>query len=229
MNKIDVMSQIEEELTWRIDEFYFFKNQLSKIEKESDRDRYRKSLVVMLYSYYEGFCKSGFKVYVNAINSEKLPRSEVNIFIRTVSLNDIFLEYGNESQKDIRFKKRLPEDKKLHKYSRQITFLEQFSIFLNEIVNIPDEVVDTESNLNPIVLKKILYRLGFPFENIELLENTINKLLNYRNGIAHGSHKIGINEQAYKELEEDVINLMQSVRKIIIDAIQYDLFLKEKE
>ncbi|MBC1345165.1 hypothetical protein HB799_13990, partial [Listeria welshimeri] len=50
MDKIDVISQIEEELTWRKDEFYFFKNQLSKMEKESDRERYRKSLVVMLYS-----------------------------------------------------------------------------------------------------------------------------------------------------------------------------------
>ncbi|MBC2214174.1 hypothetical protein HCA87_01205 [Listeria welshimeri] len=228
MDKIDVISQIEEELTWRKDEFYFFKNQLSKMEKESDRERYRKSLVVMLYSHYEGFCKSGFTVYVNAVNSERLLRSDVNIFIRTVSLNDIFLEYGNEAQKDSRFKKKLPEDKKLHKYSRQITFLEQFSSFLNETVNIPEEVVDTESNLKPVVLKKILYRLGFPFKEIELSDNTINKLLNYRNGIAHGSHKMGIEEQSYEELEASVMSLMDSIRLIILDAIHDDLFLKEE-
>jgi hypothetical protein len=31
-------------------------------------------------------------------------------------------------------------------------------------VNIPDHVVDTEANLNPVVLRKNLYRLGLPYD-----------------------------------------------------------------
>ncbi|MBP2098918.1 MAE_28990/MAE_18760 family HEPN-like nuclease [Enterococcus rivorum] len=226
MDKIDVIGQIEEELTWRLEELNFLKNQLSVINKEDDKLRYRKSLVVMLYSCYEGFCKSAFQIYIKMINSQALLRSEVNLHIRTSSLHEMFLEYGNESKKDERFKRSLPEDNKLHKYSRQITFVEEFNNFLTEQVYISDSIVDTESNLKPAVLKKILYRLGFPFEEIDISEATINKLLNYRNSIAHGSQKIGIKEIDYESLESDVKKLMNNVRVIIINAIQDDLFLE---
>lgn len=229
MNKVDVIGQIEEELTWRVDELYFLKNQLSLINKEIDKDRYRKSLIVMLYSYYEGFCKSAFQIYVDAINSEKLIRSSVNLYLRTSSLNNIFLEYGNETKKDPRFKKLLPEDSKLHKYSRQISFVDEFTNFLTEIVAIPEDVVDTESNLKPIVLKKMLYRLGFPLDKIDISEHTINKLLNYRNNISHGSQKLGIQEADYESLEKDVLNLMESIRKIINNAIYEESFLEKAE
>lgn len=225
MNKIDIISQIEEELTWRSEELIFFKNQLSIIEKEEDKKRYRKSLIVMLYSYYEGFCKSAFQIYIQAINSENLTRKDVNLFIRTSSMHETFLSYGNESRKDVRFKRELPEDSKLHKYSRQVIFIEEFSNFLNETVNIPEGVVDTESNLKPVVLRKILYRLGFAFEEIDISENTINKLLGYRNSISHGSKRTGIDEDEYDELENDVKKLMNTIRMIINKAITSDDYL----
>lgn len=226
MDKVDIISQVEDELSWRIEELVFLKNQLSFIEKDEDRKRYRKSLVVMLYSYYEGFCKSAFQIYVQAINSENLTRSDVNLFIRTSSLHEIFLSYGNDSKKDARFKNSLPEDSKLHKYSRQITFVKEFSSFLSETVNLPEDIVDTESNLKPIVLKKILYRLGFPFEEIDISEYAINKLLNYRNAISHGSKKSGIDELEYETLEFDVRKLMNNIRGIINNAIIYDSYLE---
>ncbi|WP_429968207.1 MAE_28990/MAE_18760 family HEPN-like nuclease [Enterococcus sp. AZ046] len=225
MDKIDIISQIEGELTWRSEELIFLKNQLSIIEKEEDKERYRKSLVVMLYSYYEGFCKSAFQIYINAINSENLKRKDVNLLIRTSSMHEIFLNYGNESKKDSRFNKELPDDSKLHKYSRQVVFIEEFANFLNETVNIPEGVVDTESNLKPVVLKKILYRLGFAFEEIDISENTINKLLGYRNAISHGSKKNGISEEEYNKLEKDVKTLMDTIRIIINKAIISDDYL----
>lgn len=229
MDKVDIIGQVEEELSWRIEELVFLRNQLSFIEKDDDKTRYRKSLVVMLYSYYEGFCKSAFQIYVQAINSEKLTRSDVNLFIRTSSLNEIFLAYGNESKKDSRFNKFLPEDTKLHKYSRQITFINEFSSFLSETVNLPEDIVDTESNLKPIVLKKILYRLGFPFEEIDISENTINKLLSYRNAISHGSKKAGIDAPEYEELESSVRKLMNNIREIIINSIINASYLEAAE
>ncbi|WP_035050934.1 MAE_28990/MAE_18760 family HEPN-like nuclease [Carnobacterium pleistocenium] len=226
MDKIDIISQIEEELTWRFEELVFFKNQLSLIEKEEEQNRYRKSLVVMLYSYYEGFCKSAFQIYIQTINLEQVTRADVNLSIRTSSLHEVFLAVGNDSKRDSRFKKELPEDSKLHKYSRQATFVNEFTNFLTETVNIPESIVDTESNLKAVVLKKILYRLGFPFEELDISENTINKLLGYRNAISHGSRKRGITEPDYEGLESNVKELMNNIRKIINEAIRCDSYLE---
>jgi len=223
--QIDIISQIESELTWRMQELIFLKNKLSLIETESDKNRYRKSLVVMLYSYYEGFCKSAFQIYIQAINSQNLLRSDASLSIRTSSLHEVFLAYGNESKKDELFRKSLPNDTKLHKYSRQITFVEEFTNFLSETINIPEEIVDTESNLKPVVLKKILYRLGFPIENVQISENIINKLLSYRNSISHGSRKEGITDSDYEELESDVKDIMNSIRQTINNAIMDELYL----
>ena len=72
MNLLDIRAQIEEEITWRSDEIRFLKNQLSNIQKETEKEKYRKSLVVMLYSHYEGFSKTIFQIYINEINPEFL-------------------------------------------------------------------------------------------------------------------------------------------------------------
>lgn len=228
MDKIDVIGQVEEELTWRVEEFFFMKNQLSLISNEDKKKIYRKSLVVMLYSYYEGFCKSAFLIYTKAINQEELKRKEVNKFIQTISMHSIFISFGNENSKDARFKKELPDDKKLHKYSRQLAFIEEFGNFLEETVTIPDDVVDTESNLKPIVLKKILYRLGFPFDQIPISENTINKLLGVRNSISHGSKRLGIEKDEFEELEGEVWGLLNLIKKVIVNAILDDTFLSAR-
>jgi len=47
---------------------------------------------------------------------------------------------------------------------------------LDETVNILEGVVDKESNLKPVVLRKRLYRLGFAFEEIDILKT---QLINY--------------------------------------------------
>lgn len=226
MNKLDFMSQIEEELSWRVVELKFFTNQLSIIEKEKDREKYRKSLIVMLYSYYEGFCKAAFKLYIDMINSKELMREEANLFIKTASFESVFASYSNSSKKDERFKKHLPDDTKLHRYSRQVTFVNEFTQFLTEKVELPEEIVDTESNLKPIVLKKILYRLGFEIDELKISENTINSLIAHRNSISHGSMQKGVTEQQYTKLENEVLDLMTKISKMIQDATVEELYLK---
>ena len=62
MNIIEVRAEFEEELTWRVDEIRLLHNQLGYIRKEADKMRYRKALVVMLYSHFEGFCKTAFSI-----------------------------------------------------------------------------------------------------------------------------------------------------------------------
>ncbi|WP_342434678.1 MAE_28990/MAE_18760 family HEPN-like nuclease [Paenibacillus sp. FSL H7-0442] len=229
MDIADVIAQIEEELTWREDELRFLRNQLSNMTDEEDKMRYRKSLVVMLYSYYEGFCKASFQIYINTINQSFLARNLVNDYISTASMNEVFLTYHNESKKSPHFNKELPDDSKLHRYSRQVDFIQALENIWEEIVTIPENIVDTESNLKPVVLRKILYRLGFQYDCFKQYEGQINLLLERRNSVAHGAMKEGFTKEKYDTIERAALDIMTELKKLIVDALIYRNYLKHSD
>jgi len=227
MEVADIIAQIEEELTWRTDELRFLRNQLANMTSEEDKMRYRKSLVVMLYSYYEGFCKSAFQIYIGTINNSLLPRNTVNDYITTASLNEVFLTYHNESKKSSYFNKELPDDSKLHRYSRQVEFIKAMDNLWDEFVTIPENIVDTESNLKPVVLRKILYRLGFQYDCFKQYEGEINLLLERRNNVAHGAEKEGLQKEKYEAIETAALKIMTELKKLVVDALIYKSYLRQ--
>lgn len=226
LNASDVIAQIEEELTWRIQELVFLRNQLSFIDSTSKKMKFRKALVVMLYSYYEGFCKAAFQIYVNSINQANLTRDQVNDYIKTASLNQVFLAYHDEKKKDPYFRKSLPDDTKLHRYSRQVQFIQSFQEFLTDIVEIPDNVVDTEDNLKPVVLRKLLYRLGFSYDSFVDYESQIHLLLSTRNSVAHGAQKEGLTSEGYEKVEQAALTIMNELKTLIVNALLEEKYLK---
>jgi len=226
---LDIRAQLEEELTWRQDELRLLRNQLSYIESEDDKRRFRKALLVMLYSHYEGFCNIAFQIYISAINDEALKRTDVNTHLAALSLSKVFDAYEN---KDIKpehykkiFKRKLPEERKLHRFARQIDFVENLNDFWNQTVVIPEDIVDTESNLWPVVLQKLLYRLGLPHDYFKDQEKDIFYLLNLRNGISHGRNKEGLDERLYQSIEKATIHIMENIIHLIIDALRNKSFL----
>lgn len=226
MNLLDVRAQIEEEITWRSDEIRFLKNQLSNIYRENEREKFRKALVVMLYSHYEGFCKTLFLIYINEINLNGIGRSEANSYIVTASLEDAFKAYDSRDKKNKFFKRQLPDDEKLHRFSRQVDFIDSMHDLLSEKVYIPEEIIDTESNLKPVVLRKLLFRLGFKYDIFNSYEGQIDHLLNKRNNIAHGSEKDGIKEEEYNDIEKATFTVIEELKKLVINALENKEFLK---
>src|SRR5262245_48557059 len=69
MNLADVRAELEEELAWRKEEIRFLKNQMTEMKTEDERERFRRALVVMLYSHFEGYWRAAFSTYVKALNS----------------------------------------------------------------------------------------------------------------------------------------------------------------
>ncbi|MEX1030308.1 MAG: MAE_28990/MAE_18760 family HEPN-like nuclease [Paenibacillaceae bacterium] len=222
----DIYAQIEEEITWRRDEIRFLKNQLQSIHNDNDKKRYRKSLIVMLYSHYEGFCKTAFQIYVKAINDQLIPRNDANCVIKAASLGDVFKAYGNSDKKNEYFKTSLPTDEKLHIFSRQVDFVATIDALWAEKVRIPEDIVDTESNLKPVVMKKLLFRLGFEFDSFLMYEGLIHQLLNKRNSIAHGAEKSGVEENIYNDVEGATFTIMNELKKLIMDALDKRKYLK---
>ena len=228
-NLEEIRIELETDLTWRTDEIRFLRNQLANIIKEEDKERYRKSLLVMLYSHYEGFCKTAFLIYINVVNNEALQRKRANHHLATCSLHNVFKafedgEYKPEIYRGI-FKNTLPEEKKLQRFARQVDFIVNLDNFWDEVVSVSDEIADTESNLWPVVLKKILFRLGLPEQSFKKYESNIFALVNMRNGVAHGRDKEGIKEDLYTSIEKGVFDTMQGVIEVIIDALKNKKYL----
>ena len=226
MNLADLRAQIEEEISWRSDEIRFFRNQLSNIELEQDKDRYRKALVVILYSHYEGFCKQALSIYAGAINNEQILFSDATDCIIAASLAMVFKDLDSNKKSDI-FKSVLPDDSQLHRFTRQVDLITSLSdLFVREIEIPIDNVVETESNLRPSVLRKILYKLGFPHDSFEQYEGLINQLINRRNIVAHGGRDSGLSEQRYIDVEEALFKIMDQMMNLIVRALHNRIYLK---
>lgn len=226
MNIADLWAEIEEEQKWRQDEIRFFQNQIGNFASDDEKNKYRKALILLLYAHFEGFCKFAFSHYIKAINLEKLTCGQVNYAITAASLSDIFQELRNPDKKNPEFKNALPDDAKLHRFARDREFLEKSDDFDAKTLEIPDNVVDMESNLKPVILRKNLYKLGFPHDKFSSLEGQIDKLLNFRNNIAHGNRILGIEKNEYEKLRDDVTLMIGEIKREIMFALQNGEYLR---
>ena len=120
----DFRSILESELQWRQEEINFFKNQLNNFSEDEDKNRYRKSLVLILYSHLEGFIKVSLLSYVQYLNSLGLKNSQVKNEIKASSINIAFRNYEN---KEIHIKKIKDHDGKidseLDKFYRRVQMI----------------------------------------------------------------------------------------------------------
>lgn len=225
MNVAELRAQLEEEMAWRIEEVLFFQNQCSSLPTEEKQDKFRRALVLLLYSNFEGFCKFALNLYLSAINAEDIECRHASYAIAAASLSDVFYALRDSNAKAKEFKSELPDDTKLHRFARDREFIERASEVMSRKVNIPDSVVDMESNLKPIVLRKNLYRLGLPYEQFSHLETDIGMLLNVRNKIAHGETKAGVKGKVYDNLRDSAFRVMNGVVLEITKAASEKLFL----
>ena len=199
--------EMETELTWRSDELRMLKNNLSSISKEHDKNKYRKSLVVMLYSHFEGFTKICFLIYIKYINEQKIKRKNIKSKPELIasSMNEIFKSYENQDKKNKNFKRQLPEEKTIHTIYRRADLIQQFENYYDELIYIKDDVISTESNLWASVMSKNFYKLGIKHDTFKKSHKAIDRLVNLRNSIAHGSEKAGVSEKIFNELEKIVL------------------------
>lgn len=222
----ELWAEIEAEQEWRQAEMRFFQNQLVHIPSEAEQDKFRRALILLLYAHFEGFSKFVFTLYINAINSEGVSCEQANYAIAAASLNDVFKALRDPQSKCSEFKDKLPDDSELHRFARDREFMQRSKELEKRKISISDAVVDTESNLKPIILRKILYRLGFRHDQFESIEGKIHCLLNRRNGIGHGESKDGIPLGKYNELRDAAYEIMDGIKSGVMNALQERHYLR---
>jgi hypothetical protein len=226
MNLPELWAEIEDEQNWRQGEIRFLHNHLASITDIEEQDRFRRILILMLYAHFEGFCKFTFTLYLNAVNQERITCGEANYAIAAVSLNDLFFALRDPLRKCPEFRRDLPDDTALHRFARDREFLEQSVEFEKRIVAISEKVVDIESNLKPVVLRKILYRLGFRHDQFVSIEGDIHFLLKHRNSIAHGESRDGVPLDRYNRIKDAAYKLMDEIKREVMSALQDKLYLR---
>lgn len=226
MTAAHARAEIEEDRLWRSDEIRLLRNQLSVLP-ESKRDIFRRSLVIMLYAHLEGFCHRALEIYVARINDLQLTVGQVEWSLAAAALSDVFDKLHNTDLKCKIFKKSLPNDPKLHRFARDRDFLEAIYDFENATVRIDSgSVVDTESNLKPSVLRKMLYRLGLDHSLVDSCSNLLNQLIGKRNNIAHGSSRAPVTRKDYEKFEHTANSVMDAVTTLVFDSLNGSRFLR---
>lgn len=226
MTADELRAALEAELAWRQEELAFFKNQLNEI-LEHNKDRYRKSLVLILYSHMEGFIKICLQTYIQYINSQELNRGDVNTELMVAGLYKEFIAYENLDRKCEIFRKELPDDSRLHRLYRRVDFMEKVENFKAQKLNIDDQLIDTESNLWYIVLQKNLYKIGLSVDLFESYHRDIDSLVNRRNTIAHGNFRSGVSEEEFTNWETKVTSILSGITTLIYDYANKKRYLND--
>lgn len=224
MTADELRAALETELAWRQEELAFFKNQLNEVE-ESNKNKYRKSLVLILYSHMEGYIKIGLQTYIQYINSQGLNRRDVNTGLMVASMHKEFIAYENMERKSEFFRKTLPDDTRLHRLYRRVDFMEKMENFKEQELVIDDQIIDTESNLWYIVLQKNLYKIALPVDLFDDYRSDIDALVNRRNSIAHGNFKSGVTDIEFSNWERKVSEILEGITRLLYDYARNKRYL----
>ncbi len=220
-----IWAQLEQELAWRHQEIRLLSNSRNALKRESERDRFRRAQLVMLYAHAEGFCKIALLIYVRALNGLNLERSACSDSLVASSLDELFhaLQFGDERGKV--FAGRLPADPKLYVTARRRDLIAEFDSLMNQKMNLPESTVNTESNLSSIVIRRNLFRLGFPADLMSEYDVQLDELVNRRNNIAHGIDDSVVRSTDYERLQRAVFHAMDSIALAIVGALDEALYL----
>jgi hypothetical protein len=223
----DIWAQLETDLTWRQDELRLLSNSMENLPSESHRVSARRAHLVMLYAHIEGFSKVALSTYIRALNDLGLTCGQVAEAIAVSSFADIFhaITYGDPKRKV--FKNALPDDQGLLVFARRCEFMSQFTGFLSRPLVLPENAVDTESNLNSKVLRRNLYRLGFPVDLFASYEDDLNEIVYRRHSIAHGDDPGPVRGQLYEKLRKKAFEFMDELTLSIIDALETSGYRKK--
>lgn len=222
----EILADIEADRTSREAEIRLIENLISAASNDEDRDRLRRMLVLVVYSHLEGFCKFALVSYSTAINSLGIECKDAAAPIAAAGLTQVFKALRDSQSKHPVFRKAFPNDADLHLAHREQEFISGYEVVSTIRVNIPDAVIDTKSNLDTDVLKKLLFRLGLDYTNVERHRPSLNRLVGNRNAIAHGDRLKVPSDEAVEDYLATARSLMNFVQSQIYNALVERIFLR---
>lgn len=222
-NILEFRSDMEDSLSWRVNEFLALKNLL----RSDNSIPVVKTLIVMLYAHFEGFFKDCLESYIKYINSTDLAlRSFIDTII-TASLSREYSSFEDTNRKCKELTTVPPAEEFLHRYHRRRELTKKFtSDYLNKKIRIDEKIINTKSNLDYGVLQENLYILGLDYNYFIDKQNNITKLVKLRNSVAHGSQREPIEFSEFEKIEKDILEIMEEIIKYLYRFCLEERYLK---
>lgn len=212
---IEFRTEMEEALSWRINEYTHLKNAI----KDDNKIAGTKVLIVMLYAHLEGFYKDCMECYIKLINQSDYTLNQMNESLITASLAKQFSSFEDMNRKCKELTSVPPKEDFLHKFHRRKELTKVFkSDYISRKVRIKDSIINTKSNLMFSVWQENFYILGLDEKYFQDYQCHIDKLVNLRNSVAHGSQRDPIEFSEFEILQTKIIELMEN---LIIYLYQY--------
>lgn len=166
----------------------------------AQRNTYLRYIVPAFYAFWEGFVKNSMELYSKEINRANIP---------------ITLLHENLLTHAITSDSKLALDKGRTQFNTQ----KEFSLYICQHIKEAFPVnnrLQTKSNINFEVLTDILNRFNLGTID-KKMGRKLNKLLMFRNTIAHGDNSIPIKESDIDEFKQ----LVQDFMLIIFNKIDF--------
>lgn len=187
------VQEILADIEWRTSELATLKMIPIQYSFRNDhKDLHIKYSIPAIYAIWEGFVKNCFTIYSNHLNSLSITRNEISPELLTHQI-DSECNFNNPRGN----------------FSSKQKLVDMLDILFSDIILIKPSV-PTESNVNLKVLNRILER--FCVTQIEEKHaKGLNKLLMFRNTIAHGENSLSVNMTHISEFISLVENLMLDI------------------
>ncbi|MGC0415233.1 MAE_28990/MAE_18760 family HEPN-like nuclease [Embleya sp. AB8] len=215
MNVAELRAQLEEDMSWRLDEVRHLVNLLLHGPGETEVYSLR-AILVMQYAHLEGFTRNALSLYVSAINAKQLPICELKPELMAAALAAEF--------DSLRKTNSLPVsegDGRLTARARQqVAFVQKVQQLNVGPISIAAEVaVSMEMNLGSDVLKRSLVALGISIDKVAQDQySTIEFVKRVRNDIAHGSRTERISEGLFRAHLKKFEQFMNDLSRVITQA-----------
>ncbi|PIT21613.1 hypothetical protein BGI36_05660 [Snodgrassella communis] len=173
-----------------------------------------KSAILLIYAHWEGFIKNAAKNYLEFLNNQKL-------LCKDMQENFLILHLGGVFQEELNYKNFSHRGKILTEFNNSLTC--EFKVCT-------DKTINTNSNLKSENFKLILEQLGIPKHRFELKFQIIDeKLLQYRNAIAHGETRPNSDIcSVVRDIKDVIVELLNEFHSQILTAAEEKRYLKIK-
>ncbi|GHT77614.1 hypothetical protein AGMMS50262_19090 [Bacteroidia bacterium] len=169
-----------------------------------------KYAVPSIYALWEGFVKNTFGFYIKEINKLQIPINEVHIDLLTHTLSS--------------HDKLCLENPRIN-YKTKKEFILLYQTTISQPLRLTDKL-PTKSNVNFDIINDILMRFNLKQLPKNEFNDRLNKLLNFRNKIAHGEKSISVKIEDIEIFSKLVNDLMVETLLRIESGYNSRTFLK---
>tara|TARA_R110000803_G_scaffold105463_3_gene173641 strand:- start:1173 stop:1949 length:777 start_codon:yes stop_codon:yes gene_type:complete len=212
----ELLELLDDDLSWRKKEV----SQLYALCVEKDVEVLRKSLLLVLYSHWEGFVKNAAKLYLHYVSKQKLKVGVLTVNFKTISMKGL-INNCYKSSDSLTLNNELNF---MDKFTQKDEA--KFQIGSNIMDDKDKTLINTTDNLSPDVFSNFCRIIGVKYKDAVSTKKKYldDSFLGNRNKISHGT-KIEFNEDELEDfdLSQDSIQELKQVVLAILDHFKQDI------